>query len=238
MVITYDKNNPSMEVGTMYPTMEEFKFAVRQFAIKNEFHLGVEKSDKKIYRAYCKSGDDDRPCPWKINGRKLEGSATVEVNKVFIILPYSFIFVCIRSCPSHECVDFFLLQVTILVDQHECTSSMRQATTTANCKWVAAWAVSILRVEPNIHVVDLKKTLETDHKCTLAYDTVWRWKQRALDEVYGKWSDSFELLFRWKAEVMKRSPESIVEIDVLEVDGEVYFHRFFCALKPCIDGFL
>jgi len=29
-----------------------------------------------------------------------------------------------------------------------------------------------------------------------------------------------------------------VEIEVLEVDGKVYFHRFFCALKPCIDGFL
>lgn len=29
MVITYDKNNPSMDLGTMYPTMEEFKLAVR-----------------------------------------------------------------------------------------------------------------------------------------------------------------------------------------------------------------
>ena len=29
-----------------------------------------------------------------------------------------------------------------------------------------------------------------------------------------------------------------MEIEVLEVDGKVYFHRFFCALKPCIDGFL
>jgi hypothetical protein len=38
MVITYDKN-PSIEVGTMYPTMEEFKLAVRQFAINEEFHL-------------------------------------------------------------------------------------------------------------------------------------------------------------------------------------------------------
>ena len=38
--------------------------------------------------------------------------------------------------------------------------------------------------------------------------------------------------------MMKQSPGSVVEIDVLEVDGEIYFHRFFCALKPCIDGFL
>jgi hypothetical protein len=33
IVISYDKNNPSMEVGTLYPTMDEFKLAVQQFAI-------------------------------------------------------------------------------------------------------------------------------------------------------------------------------------------------------------
>ena len=38
--------------------MEEFKLAVRQFAIKKVFHLGVEKSCKKRYRAYCKSSDE------------------------------------------------------------------------------------------------------------------------------------------------------------------------------------
>ena len=37
---------------------------------------------------------------------------------------------------------------------------------------------------------------------------------------------------------MKWCPGSVMEIKVLQVDGEVYFHRFFCALKPCIDGFL
>jgi hypothetical protein len=91
MVISYDKNNPSVEVGTMYPTMEEFKLAVRQFSIKEEFHLGVEKSCKTIYRSFCKSGDEGCPCPWRINGRKIKGSATVEVNNVFI---FSFILLC------------------------------------------------------------------------------------------------------------------------------------------------
>ena len=115
---------------------------------------------------------------------------------------------------------------------------MRMRTTTPSCKWVASKAIPILRVEPNIRATDLKKRLDIDHKCDIAYDTVWRGKEKALDVVYGKWSDSFELLFNWKAEVMKRSPGSVVEIDVLEVDGQVYFHRFFCALKLCIDGFL
>jgi hypothetical protein len=63
---------------------------------------------------------------------------------------------------------------------------------------------------------------------------VWRGKARALDEVYGKWSKKFELLFRWKAEVEKRSPGSVVEIDVLEVDGEVYFYHFSVLLNHAL----
>ena len=133
---------------------------------------------------------------------------------------------------------YFLFQVTVLVDKHDCVSSMRQITPSASCKWVASKAVGILRLEPNIGVKNLQGRLEEAHKCKIAYDTVYRGRERALAEVYGKWSKSFELLFRWKAEVMKRSPGSVVEIDVLEVDGEIYFHCFFCALKPCIDGFL
>jgi hypothetical protein len=116
---------------------------------------------------------------------------------------------------------------------------MRQGTTTPTCKWVASKAVRIFRDDPHIGAKELQKMLERDHKCEISYDTIWRSKERALNEVYGKWSESFELLFRWKAKVMKRMPGSVVEIDIFEdEDGQVYFHRFFCALKPCIDGFL
>ena len=134
-------------------------------------------------------------------------------------------------------MSFLILQVTVLVDKHECVSSMRMSTTTPSCKWVASKAVPILRSEPKIACKELQLRLEKEHKCQIAYDTVWRGKARALDEVYGKWSDSFELLFRWKAEVMKRNPGSVIEIEILEVDGEIYFPCFFCALKPCIDDF-
>jgi hypothetical protein len=56
-------------------------------------------------------------------------------------------------------------------------------------------------------------------------------------EVYGNWEDSFQLLFIWTEEVLRRSPGSVIEIETKEVDGQVMFHRFFCALSPCIDGF-
>ena len=86
MVILYVKNNPSMDLGTVYPIMEEFKLVVRQFGINKEFDLGTEMSCKTRYRAYCKSSDEDCPCPWRINGTKHKGQSTVEVNIFFLSL--------------------------------------------------------------------------------------------------------------------------------------------------------
>ncbi|KAF0916312.1 hypothetical protein E2562_005915 [Oryza meyeriana var. granulata] len=77
LVISYDKDHPVMDLGTIYPSMDEFRMAVRQFAINEEFALGTEKSDKKRFRGFCKSSDD---CPWKINASKHKGQSTVEVT--------------------------------------------------------------------------------------------------------------------------------------------------------------
>ena len=74
----------------------------------------------------------------------------------------------------------------MLVDKHECVSSMRQITTTPSCKWVASKAMSILRADSNIDAKELQKKLKIDHKCQIAYDTVWWGKQRALEGIYGK----------------------------------------------------
>jgi hypothetical protein len=64
---------------------------------------------------------------------------------------------------------------------------------------------------------------------TISYDKVWRGKEKSLVELYGKCVESFELLFRWKAEVMKRFTRSVMEIDVFENDEELYFHHFLCS---------
>jgi len=128
--------------------------------------------------------------------------------------------------------------VTVLDPIHICSSSARRKTTTPTSAWVAAKAIHHLRKTPTMGCKDLKKTLQDEQKCEIHYDTVWKGRQIALRELYGKWEESFQMLFNWRAEVMKRSPGSVIEIGVKEVDGIFYFHRFFCALKPCIDGFL
>ncbi|NP_001170540.1 uncharacterized protein LOC100384556 [Zea mays] len=72
----HDMNNPSMEVGTRYPNMKDFRLAVRQYAINKEFELGIEATNKSKYRGYCK-GDG---CPWSIVGFKKEGEVSVVVT--------------------------------------------------------------------------------------------------------------------------------------------------------------
>lgn len=46
--------------------MKEFRIAMRQYAIKHEFELGIEVTSTTRYVGYCKGGD----CPWRIYARE------------------------------------------------------------------------------------------------------------------------------------------------------------------------
>jgi len=74
---------------------------------------------------------------------------------------------------------------------HICSSSARRKTTTPTSAWVAAKAIHHLRKTPTMGCKDLKKTLQDEQKCEIHYDTVWKGRQIALRELYGKWEESF-----------------------------------------------
>ena len=78
---------------------------------------------------------------------------------------------------------------------------------------------------------ELQKKLQEKHKCEIHYDTVARGRNIALRQIFSSWEESFQMLFNWRVEVLKRSPDSVIEIDLKEVDGKVYFHRFFVCIK-------
>ena len=65
-ILVYDPNKSCMDIGTVYPNMEEFRLAMRQFAINEEFELHLVKTDKTRYIADCNVED----CPWHIVGRR------------------------------------------------------------------------------------------------------------------------------------------------------------------------
>jgi hypothetical protein len=130
------------------------------------------------------------------------------------------------------------VQVTSFTSDHTYTSNMRRQTTTPSAKWVASKVVSILQMIPSMGVNALQTKLYDGWKCTIGYDTVWKGKEKAMVELYDSWEASFVMMFNWKAKVMRLMPNSVVEIDIEFKDDMPYFQRFFCALGPCIDGFL
>ena len=104
--------------------------------------------------------------------------------------------------------------------------------------WVAEKITPILAKTTNTTTKKFKVDLENMYPIKLKYTTVWKAKQREMKILYGDWGNTFRMLFNFKAEVEKRSPGSVVEIDTeVSKEGDVKFSKFFMALKPCIDGF-
>ena len=64
-----------------YPCMDDFRMAIKQHAIVNEFQLGTDKSDKERFRGYCSSNG----CSWKIRARtQKDGSVRVPILTLFL----------------------------------------------------------------------------------------------------------------------------------------------------------
>ena len=49
----YDPNKPHMDIGTVYPNIKEFRLAMKQFAINEEFEVHIVKTDKTRYIGKC-----------------------------------------------------------------------------------------------------------------------------------------------------------------------------------------
>jgi hypothetical protein len=124
-----------------------------------------------------------------------------------------------------------------LNDQHTCTLSGRRKMTTPTGAWVVAHALPLLMKKPHMGAKELQTTLQDTFGCTIANDTVWHGKEKALKELFGSWEESFQLLWCWREAVTQKSPDSVIELDVKMDEGCPFFSRFFCALGPCISGF-
>jgi hypothetical protein len=93
-----------------------------------------------------------------------------------------------------------------------------------------------LRKNPKKTAKDAKEKLEEEYGIKLKYSKAWSGMKVALEQIHGKYEESFQLLYNWKAQLVS-SLGSIVEIE-LRGKKKKRFRRMFVALKPCIDGFL
>ena len=79
LVNVYDKENPQIDVGKLFPSMNEFRMCFKTYAIKKEFDAKTKWTDRKKFYARCKGA---RPCKWYISARRQPDGATIRVNQI------------------------------------------------------------------------------------------------------------------------------------------------------------
>ena len=115
---------------------------------------------------------------------------------------------------TNKMVLFLLFfQVKTSGPKHTCGSFNNCGETMAPNKWVAERVVDLLREDPEMTPKELQDRLKKKYSIEVPYDRVFRGKLRAMDIIYGKWNDSYNLLPTYQAELLKVVPGSIVDID-------------------------
>ncbi|XP_074266433.1 uncharacterized protein LOC141589705 [Silene latifolia] len=74
---------------------------------------------------------------------------------------------------------------------------------------------------------------------TISYTKAWNEKQRVIEEIFGDWDKSYELLPRFMHGLKESNPGTIVQFYTTPTTNPNVqtFKRVFWAFKPCIDGF-
>lgn len=114
------------------------------------------------------------------------------------------------------------------------SKKMKNATKFWVCETVLDW----VREDPCVGAKEMQRRIKDKYKCQIPYKRVYAGRELALDKVYGRSQDSFDMLFRWKVEVERRCPESVVIIEYHTINEKRCFSRIFVAFKACVDGFL
>jgi hypothetical protein len=71
---------------------------------------------------------------------------------------------------------------------------------------------------------ELKRRVENKFDISLPYNRVWKGKEQAMIEIYGSWNDSLIQIGALREEILRRNPESVVE---LKTEPEVGKERHF-----------
>ena len=90
--------------------------------------------------------------------------------------------------------------------KHTCGSFNNCGETIASNKWVAERVVDLLREDPEMGPKDLHSRLQKKYSIDIPYHRVYRGKHRAMDIIYGKWDDSYDLLPTYQAELLRVVP--------------------------------
>jgi hypothetical protein len=110
----------------------------------------------------------------------------------------------------HAC----LVLIKVLQAEHNCPTTKLVENKMASQSWVADRLTNWLKKNPSKGPKAVKEKVEGAYGIKLKYSKAYSGMQLALQQIHGKYSESFKMLFNWKAQMEITCPGSIVEIDV------------------------
>ncbi|KAL4587087.1 hypothetical protein LXL04_011737 [Taraxacum kok-saghyz] len=134
--------------------------------------------------------------------------------------------------------DGITFEVRKIVEGHTCTRSNKGGNKRATQGWIANIIVDKLRSDGDVCPGELRKWIMKTYNVEIPYLKVFRGKQQAYTDMYGKWEDSFMMMDVFRQELLNRNHGSVVEIDFDIVGEKRRFKRFFISLAACSRGFL
>ena len=210
-IIEYDKENPSLDEGSVFPSMVALRNALATYCLKNEYDYEIDKSEPKRLTVHCVF----QRCQWRLHASPMRNSR--------------------------------IIQVKVNPHRHSCPSAERKASMKlCKSRWCADVLLPWLTENPSIGPAELVKKIKEKYGVEVPYMRVFYGKEQALDMIYGPWTESFKLLYTYKAKVEKACPGSVVEIDHHPVEYKMKgrirekecFRRIFISFMACWKGFL
>ena len=97
--------------------------------------------------------------------------------------------------------------------------------------WVADMLSDWVKKNPHKGTKDAKEKLESDYGIKLKYSKAWSVMKVALEQIHGKYEESFQLLFNWKAQMEISQPGSIIEIEIEKLGKKDVFQEIICCIE-------
>nr|KAJ0212689.1 hypothetical protein LSAT_V11C400164730 [Lactuca sativa] len=190
-VYSFSKNSISMEVGSKFENVVDFRRALNHFTVTNEFNYYIQKSDPTQFTKRC----ENLECEWRIHASITQDEVTFEVKK--------------------------------MVEVHTCIRSNKGGNKRATQGWIANVVTDKLKSDGDVSPYELRNWIMKTYNVDVSYLKVFRGKEQAYIDMYGKWEYSFMKMDEYKEELLRRNEGRVVEINFDIVAGKKLFRRFF-----------
>ncbi|XP_073224426.1 uncharacterized protein [Cicer arietinum] len=131
------------------------------------------------------------------------------------------------------------------LNDHTCTNSaLSQDHTKLDSNMICASIMQVMRMDPSIKVKVIIAQIQALYNYTISYRKAWLGKNKAIEQIYGNWEESYNQLPRWLLVMRTFAPGTIIKMETIPaynehglINGMTIFHRLFWAYVPCISAF-